>query len=473
MLTVCPYFHVHQPYRIKRYRVFDIGKDNQYFNDTSATDLNNQRIVEKVAHKSYRPNNRVLQQLLDEHPEFRFALSFSGTVLDQFADYAPDVLESFQKLVATGRVEILADTYHHSLAFFYSVPEFERQVEKHQQKIQSLFGVTPKVFRNTELSYRNDLAKWCEDAGYIGIMAEGWDPVLGWRSPNFVYQPTGCSKIKVLLKNYKLSDDIAFRFGNRGWESYPLSAETFASWIHAHHGNGQTVNLFMDYETFGEHQWEDTGIFNFLRVLPETIMRHGDTSFKTPTETIEAYDAVGEIDVPDVLTWADTDRDLTAWVGNDIQRDAIQAIYQMESDVMATDDAELIEIWRKLQTSDHYYYMCTKWFQDGDVHAYFSPYESPYDAYIAFMNSLSDLQLRVQAWHTEAERLAEEEVVAEESAIDSQPEEDKSSSQSVSVPMTSVDDRRSILKVRMRALWRSARERCRVFWKKLRSVFSY
>jgi alpha-amylase len=396
MLTVCPYFHVHQPYRVKKYRVFDIGNDGEYFNDDSQTDLNNRKIVEKVANKSYRPTNRVLKELLDTHPEFRFALSFSGTALDQFEAYAPDVLESFQELIATGRVEVLADTYHHSLAFFYSVPEFERQVKQHEKRIHDLFGVRPRVFRNTELSYRNDLAKWCEDNGYLGIMAEGWDKYLGWRSPNFLYRPAGCSNIKVLLKNYKLSDDVAFRFGNKEWESYPMTADTFASWIHAHHGDGQTVNLFMDYESFGEHQWEDTGIFDFLRALPSTVLRHPDTSFKTPTETVLSYETVGDYDVPDVLTWADTDRDLTAWVGNDIQRDAIAATYGMETDVLKTKDKQLIETWRKLQTSDHFYYMCTKWSNDGDVHAYFSPYQSPYDAYIAFMNALSDLQLRVR-----------------------------------------------------------------------------
>lgn len=395
MLSICPYFHVHQPYRIKKYRVFDIGNDNEYFNDDSETDLNNRRIVEKVANKSYRPTNKILQELLDTHPEFRFALSFSGTVLDQFEAYTPDVLESFQKLVASGRVEILADTYHHSLAFFYSVPEFERQVLQHRNRIEQLFGVTPKVFRNTELSYRNDLAKWCEDNGYIGIMAEGWDKYLGWRSPNFLYHPPGCSNIKVLLKNYKLSDDVAFRFGNQGWESWPLSAETYTSWIHSHHGGAETINLFMDYETFGEHQWEETGIFNFLRALPRMLTDRPDTTFRTPTETIMSCDSVGEIDVPDILTWADTDRDLTAWTGNDIQRDAIKTIYDMESNVIQTKDKQLIETWRKLQTSDHFYYMCTKWSEDGDVHAYFSPYQSPYDAYITFMNALSDLQLRV------------------------------------------------------------------------------
>ncbi len=408
MLTVCPYFHVHQPHRVKRYRVFDIGNDSEYFNCTDDTDLNNARILRKVAEKSYLPTTAVLGELLAQHPEFRFSLSFSGTVLDQFELYAPHVLRAFQELVRTGRVEILADTYYHSLAFFYSRSEFERQVALHERRIFELFGVTPRVFRNTELSYTNDLAKWCEDHGYLGIMAEGWDPVLGWRSPNYVYQPTGCSRIKVLLKNYKLSDDVAFRFGNRGWESWPLNAPTYANWIHAHHGDGNTINLFMDFETFGEHQWEDTGIFDFLRAFPGELMRRGDTSFKTPTETIEAYPSVGEIDVPHILTWADTDRDLTAWVGNDIQKDAIRTIYDMESRVMETRDLALLETWRRLQTSDHFYYMCTKYFQDGDVHAYFSPYESPYDAYIAFMNAVSDLQLRV----TEALRRAEvEEVV--------------------------------------------------------------
>ena len=397
MLSVCPYFHVHQPYRVKRYRVFDIGNDPEYFNDDGLSDLNNRKIIEKVADKSYRPTNRILKELLDTHPEFRFALSFSGTALDQFEAYAPDVLESFQELVDTGRVEILADTYYHSLSFFYSLPEFERQVAYHARRIKELFGVTPRVFRNTEMSYRNDLAKWCEDHGYLGILAEGWDKYLGWRSPNYVYRPTGTEKIKVLLKNYKLSDDVAFRFGNREWASWPLSAETYADWIQSHHGDGQTINLFMDYETFGEHQWEDTGIFDFLRVLPETLMRHPETTFKTPSETILAYDAMGEYDVPHILTWADTDRDLTAWTGNDIQQDALHKTYALEDAVLATNDADLIERWRKLQTSDHFYYMCTKWSNDGDVHAYFSPYQSPYDAYISFMNALSDLGVRVAA----------------------------------------------------------------------------
>ncbi len=395
MLSVCLYFHVHQPYRVKRYRAFDIGRDNEYFNALDQTDLNNGKVLRKVAEKSYLPTTAILSELLERHPEFRFALSFSGTVLDQFEHYLPQVLERFKALVATGRVEILADTYHHSLSFFYSRPEFERQVALHAKRIFDIFGVTPRVFRNTELSYTNDLGRWCEENGYIGVMAEGWDPVLGWRSPNYLYKPPGCNSIKMLLKNYRLSDDIAFRFGNRSWESWPLDAPTYAHWVHAHHGDGETVNLFMDFETFGEHQWEDTGIFNFLRAFPEAILARDDTTFRTPTETVMALPAVGELDVPQVLTWADTDRDLTAWTGNDIQKDALRMVYALEHDVLRAEDSSLIEIWRKLQTSDHFYYMCTKWFQDGDVHAYFSPYESPYDAYIAFMNAIRDLQLRV------------------------------------------------------------------------------
>lgn len=395
MLSVCPYFHVHQPFRIKRYRAFDIGHDTEYFNGSDHNDLNNKNVLLKVAHKSYMPATATLMDLLNRHEGFRFALSFSGTVLDQFELYAPQVLERFQALVRTGRVEILADTYHHSLAFFYSLPEFERQVALHEKRIMELFGVRPRVFRNTELSYTNALGTWCEEHGYLGVMAEGWEPVLGWRSPNYLYRPVGCSSIKLLLKNYKLSDDIAFRFGNRAWASWPLRAETFASWVHAHHGDGETINLFMDFETFGEHQWEDTGIFAFLSELPGRILSHHDTIFRTPTETVMALRAVGELDVPHVLTWADTDRDLTAWTGNDIQKDALKTAYALEESVLRTNDATLIETWRRLLTSDHYYYMCTKWWEDGDVHAYFSPYESPYDAYIAFMNALRDLQLRV------------------------------------------------------------------------------
>ena len=396
MSSLCFYFQVHQPYRIKRYRVFDIGFDENYFNDAGEGNLNNQKILHKVAKKCYLPANKIFLDLLEKHRRFKISYSFSGVALEQFETMLPEVLYSFQKLVDTGQVEILAETYHHSLYFFYSKKEFEDLVRMHQDLVKRLFGVKPKVFRNTELSYRNDLAHWAEGAGYDGIIAEGWDGVLGWRSPNFLYQPKGTSKIKLLLKNYRLSDDIAFRFSSREWKEYPLTVPKFSQWVNAVNGNGETINLFMDYETFGEHQWEDSGIFEFLKALPEEILKHPDNDFKTPSEVIRSYPARGEIDAPHTITWADTERDLTAWIGNSMQQSAIALIYSLEEAVLKARDPKLLENWRKLQTSDHFYYMCTKWFSDGDVHAYFSPYETPYEAFIAYMNAVNDLRFRTE-----------------------------------------------------------------------------
>jgi len=396
MLSVCIYLQVHQPYRVRKYRVFDIGESSDYFSADDESNLNNKRVLQKVAGKAYRPANAILLELLHRHPEFRASFSFSGVVLEQMEQYDQETLNSFRELVETGRVEILSETYHHSLAFFYDRAEFERQVTQHRALIERLFGVTPKIFRNTELAYTNELAHWAERAGYNGILAEGWDHVLGWRSPTFLYQPKGTSRIKALLKHYRLSDDIAFRFSNRDWHGWPLSADTFANWVHAHHGDGNTVNLFMDYETFGEHQWEDTGIFEFLRHLPQAILAHPETGFKTPSEVLNAYTAIGEFDVPHILTWADTERDLSAWTGNDMQRSAIEDVYALGAAVLKSGDEDLIEDWRKLQTSDHFYYMCTKWSSDGDVHAYFNPYETPYDAYISYRNALEDVRLRAE-----------------------------------------------------------------------------
>ena len=396
MPSVCFYFQVHQPYRVKKFKIFDIGHDSNYFNDNSESNLNNKKILLKVAHKSYKPATELILELLKKHKDFKVAYSFSGVVLEQMQEHYPELIDLWKKLVDTGRVEILEETYHHSLSFFYSQEEFEKQVTMHRDLVRKLFGVRPEVFRNTELCYRNDLAYWAEDKGYKGIIAEGWDPILGWRSPNFVYRPVGTTRIKLLLKNYKLSDDVAFRFSSRDWSEWPLTTEKFGQWVSAVNGNGETINLFMDYETFGEHQWEDTGIFNFLRHLPEEILRHPDNNFKTPSEVIRAYQPKGEIDVPHILTWADTDRDLTAWAGNPMQHAALKSVYDLEDKIIATKNNQLIDSWRKLTTSDHFYYMCTKWFSDGDVHAYFSPYESPYDAYIAYMNVINDLRLRLE-----------------------------------------------------------------------------
>lgn len=395
MSSVCLYFQVHQPTRVKKYRVFDVGNDHDYFNDDSETDLNNKKVLEKVSRKSYLPANELLLKLLKKHDKLKIAYSFSGVLLEQLEKDFPKVLASFKKLVKTGQVEILSETYYHSLAFFYNLPEFESQVLLHEKKIKKLFNVKPKVFRNTELAYSNDLASWADKKGYKAILAEGWDHFLGWRSPNFVYRPVNTQKIKLLLKNYKLSDDIAFRFSEKSWSSWPLTAEKFASWVNAINGNGQVINLFMDYETFGEHQWADKGIFDFLEKMPEEILKHSDNDFVTPSEAFKKYPAVDEVDVPYVVTWADTERDLSAWIGNSIQSSALDFIYNLKDMVLKTNNKKIIDDWRKLQTSDHYYYMCTKWFSDGDVHKYFNPYESPYDAFISFMNAAQDLKLRV------------------------------------------------------------------------------
>lgn len=395
MTSVCFYFQVHQPFRIKRYKVFDIGEDHEYFNDVSETDLNNIKILTKVAGKSYLPTNKILLQLLKDIPEFKISFSFSGVFLEQIALYAPEVLASFQKLVETEKVEILSETYHHSLSYFYSLKEFEDQVELHKKLIKKLFKVTPKVFRNTELSYTNSLAQWADKKGFAGILAEGWDSFLGWRSPNFLYKPEGTTKIKLLLKNYKLSDDMAFRFSEKSWKEWPLTSSKFSHWIHQTNGGGDVVNLFMDYETFGEHQWADTGIFEFLKQMPYDILKHPDNDFVTPSESIARYSARDTIDVPYVVTWADTERDLSAWMGNAIQNSALNFIYSLEEPIIQSKNKKLIDDWRKLQTSDHFYYMCTKWFSDGDVHKYFNPYETPYDAFISFMNAAKDLELQV------------------------------------------------------------------------------
>lgn len=396
MASLCFYFQVHQPMRVKRYRIFDIGKDHDYFNEGGENNLNNLRVLEKVIRKSYLPANEVILSLLKRHPEFACSFSLSGVLMEQLETHFPQALHSFQELVATGRVEILSETYHHSLSFLHSREEFTRQVRLHDQKVKKLFGIKPRVFRNTELIYNNDIAREAERMGFKGILSEGADHILEWRSPNFLYRPKGTKHIKLLLKNYRLSDDVAFRFSSRDWSEYPLTAPKFAKWVSAVNGNGEVVNLFMDYETFGEHQWEDTGIFNFLRSLPEEILKHPDNSFVTPSEAIERYKSVAELDIPFTISWADVERDLSAWMSNPMQYDALRALYELEEEVLATKNKNLIEDWRRLQTSDHFYYMCTKWFADGDVHKYFNPYASPYEAFISYMNVIRDMQWRLK-----------------------------------------------------------------------------
>jgi len=389
------YLHVHQPYRIRHYTIFDAGQNHDYFNASYESRESNERILQKVAEKSYLPTNARLLELLHTHPEFKVSLSITGTVLEQLEKWSPEALKSFQELTATGQVEIVAETYHHSLAFFYSRSEFETQVKMHADKIMQLFGQTPKVFRNTELAYNNDVAYWADKAGYKGVLCEGWDKVLDWRSPNFVYRPTYTENIRLLMKNYKLSDDIAFRFGDHDWAEWPLTADKFTHWLNEDH-EASNFNLFMDYETFGEHQWDESGIFGFLEHLPNEWLKTEGNTFMTVSEVIDAFEPKEVIDVPNTITWADTERDLSAWLGNAMQQEAIHALYALQERILATGDLALIEDWRRLQTSDHFYYMCTKWFNDGDIHAYFSPYETPYEAYINFMNSYHDVTFRLR-----------------------------------------------------------------------------
>ena len=391
MVSICFYFHVHQPHRLGKYSVLDFGEHTNYFDEEK-----NEEIMKKVTKKCYLPTNKLLLEQIKKHKgKFKISFSITGTVIEQMEKYAPEALESFQELVKTGCVDIVAETYHHSLAYIFSKEEFKEQLEQHRKKIKETFNVEPKVFRNTELIFNNELAKYIQDLGYEAILAEGADHVLKGRTPNHIYKSVHADKIKVLLKNYKLSDDIAFRFSNRGWEEHPLTIEKYTKWINQVNGTGELVNLFMDYETFGEHQWEDTGIFKFMEQLPTELLKHPDNEFLTVTEAARKYPIRDEIDVHNFMSWADVERDLTAWLGNSLQDSVMEALYKLEKHIKETKDADLIRDWKNLTTSDHSYYMCTKWFNDGDVHKYFSPYDSPYDAYIIFMTVLNDLARRI------------------------------------------------------------------------------
>jgi len=418
--TVCFYFQVHQPYRLGKCNVFEIGDKQDYFEGPAT--FENQAIFEKVARKCYLPTNALILELLEKHPEFRVSYSFSGVFLEQclqFGEIGKQVLDSFKKIIDTGQAEVLSETYYHSLSWLYSKKEFAEQILKHKKLIYKIFKKRPTVFRNTELIYSSEIAEFVREMGFKGILAEGWDHYLDWKSPNYVYTPEkvelhpadqkiakemAISKkpkkdIALLLKNYKLSDDIAFRFSNRTWNEWPLTTDKYADWVDALQED--TLNLFMDYETFGEHQWADTGIFEFMRYLPEALLQR-NIGFKTPSETIKAYKPRGEVHVPHLMSWADMERDLSAWISNPMQESALKRIFELEEVVQKAvgkmnkkEAEELSSIWRKLQTSDHFYYMCTKYWNDGDVHAYFSCYESPYDAYITYMNTLSDFESKL------------------------------------------------------------------------------
>ena len=396
MHSICLYLHVHQPFRYREYSVFDISNNKNYWNDPNFdSKQNNERIFKKVAKKSYYPMFSLIEENLKKHKDFKISLSITGTWLEQAELWAPDLIQLVKRLVETGRVEIVGETFYHSLAFFYDKNEFEDQVSLHAEKINQLFGVKPKIFRNTEFAYNDELAKWADEAGYKGILAEGWDRILGWRSSNHVYRPFATKNIKLLLKNYRLSDDIAFRFSDKKWSEWPLTVEKYLSWLETDILRGDLINLFMDFETFGEHQWADTGIFNFIDHLISSWLKNQNNQFVTVSEACDLEKPVDEISMPETITWADTERDLSAWTGNRMQKEALTSLYKLRDKVLASKDKSLIEDFRRLSTSDQAYYMCTKYWNDGDVHAYFSAYDTPYDAFMYYMNVLRDLEIRL------------------------------------------------------------------------------
>ncbi len=389
--SVCFYFQVHQPDRLRQFRFFDIGNDFHYFDDFA-----NRTIVRRIADRCYIPmNNLLLEQIKAHKGAFKVAFSISGVAVEQFGKYAPEVLDSFKALAATGCVEFLSETYSHSLAALSSPAEFKKQVKEHQKIMQGLFGIKPTAFRNTELIYSDSIGEMLGDMGYSVVLAEGARHILGWKSPNFVYTNAINPRVKVLLRNFGLSDDIAFRFGNSAWEGWPLTADKYASWLSSSLAKEDVINLFMDYETFGEHQKAATGIFDFMKNLPAAVFAAG-LEFATPTEIAEKYQPVAPLNVIYPTSWADEERDTSAWLGNELQEEAFSKICALETDVLKTRDDKLINTFRKLQESDHFYYMCTKFFSDGSVHSYFNPYDSPYEAFINYMNVLGDFEIRVK-----------------------------------------------------------------------------
>lgn len=396
MTAVVLYFQVHQPFRLRRYSFFDIGRDARYFDDGE-----NARILRRVAQRCYLPMNALLLRLIESTGgEFRCAFSVSGTALDQMERWAPEALESFRALAATGRVEFLAETSHHSLAFLGDPEEFRAQVEAHRRRVTALFGVRPRTFRNTELVFDNEVARAAEAMGFDALLGEGADHVLGWRSPHGLFRPAGCRRLRLLLRSYRLSDDIAFRFSSRDWEEWPLGPAKFARWLHALPASARHVGLFMDYETAGEHQWKETGIFDFMERLPEAVAADPRFRFRTPSEVVAAGGPAKALDAPRPVSWADFERDLSAWLGNSMQKAAHEALYRILPDARAAAAAGhpgILGDWRLLSTSDHFYYMATKWESDGDVHRHFLPYPSPHDAHILFMNVVDDLALRARA----------------------------------------------------------------------------
>lgn len=399
MKTVCLFFQIHQPFRHRRYRFFDIGNDHYYYDDYT-----NESILRKIAQKSYLPTNKLLLKLAKQFgKKFKVAFSISGLALEQFELYAPEVIKSFQELVKTGCVEFLSETYSHSLSSLKDKSIFEEQVNLHNDLIFKLFGLKPTVFRNTEMIYSDEIGAQIAEMGYNAMLTEGAKHVLGWKSPNYVYVNALNPRLKVLMRNFKLSDDIVFRFSNTNLADYPLTADKFINWIEKANPKEEVVNLFLSYETFGERQPKETGIFDFLESLSVKIANHVALKFATPSEVIDDLQPISAVSVPYPISWADEERDLTAWLGNGMQKEAFEKLYNLGRQMAKCTDKELIKDWNYLQASDHFYYMSTKYFSDGEVHSYFNPFDSPYEAFINYMNVLSDFKIRLNTFVPENE----------------------------------------------------------------------
>ena len=380
------YFQVHQPRRLRTLRFFDIGQNKSYFDDAQ-----DKAIIERVANHCYLPTNALLLKFIRKNPAIKIAFSISGILVDQLEEYAPEVLDSFRELAQTGSVDFLTETYYHSLACMIPGKEFDFQIRKHQERIEKLFGVRSNVFRNTELIYSDSIGQRISDLGFKGILSDGVDRILGQDNPHHVFEHPEAD-LKLLLRNYRLSDDIAFRFSQK---QSPLTAAQYMTWLNEIPVDQNVITLALDYETFGEHHKKETGIFTFLGNLLTALARKKNYRFLTPSEAVENLPGHKTLSVPSFISWADQERDLSAWLGNEMQRDAFDSLLKLETDVKSLHNKSLLNLWRSLQTSDHFYYMSTKKGNDGGVHSYFSPYPSPYEAFINYMNVLTDLSLQI------------------------------------------------------------------------------
>jgi alpha-amylase len=398
--SICIAFEVHQPFRLRENFFWN---KKMFRRSVKAEDLfdyyffegKNREVFEKVARKCYRPTNEIILGLIDEYDEFKVAYSVSGVFVEQCERYGRDILEDFRQLASTKKVEFLDQTYYHSLASLYKEEgEFIEQVKMHRELMRDLIGYEPSFFENTELLYNNRIARLAEEMGYKGIFAEGVERILNHRSPNYIYAPLGCKNLKVLLRNYQLTDDIGFRFSLKSWKEYPLGASKYASWLNA--TPGECINIFLDYETFGEHHWEDTGIFEFLRDLPSEVLRY-EMEFSTPSEMIKKYEPMGLIDVRNLETtsWADVEKDTSCFIGNTMQWACYEYLEGLEPCVKESED-ESGKVWRYLGISDHLYYMFTIGGAPGEVHSYFSHFEKPYDAFVTFFSVIHDFDLRLR-----------------------------------------------------------------------------